>query len=244
MSARRKDRTLHKKTSLLSIRAALDHNLPSSPFNQKISICDRIKFNKEKYNSKLLPKASYQYLQNLWNSSHKSPSTLENTLRVMRKKADVLPYYTNHYLRATTVTVFSSHNVEARPINKYWSQKGPKHLERYCVRPTIDRCLQRFLHSFTSQPCPPNRLIQGQLFQRLNTELNRASQWQQTAFPLAKRKKTSSIPLVLIHKPIECQTISTDVRLLSLQILTSRLACFSLEKSLNWSFSSLILHSL
>ena len=45
LSARRNDGSYYKKTSFLSIRAALDLYLRSSPFNKQVSICDTVQFN-------------------------------------------------------------------------------------------------------------------------------------------------------------------------------------------------------
>ena len=45
LSARKQDGSHYKKTSLLSIRAALDRYLRSPPLNKKFSICDGIQFN-------------------------------------------------------------------------------------------------------------------------------------------------------------------------------------------------------
>ena len=44
--------------------------------------------------------------------------TLENMLKNMTHRAGIQPYFTNHSLRATTVTVLSSVNVETRQIKQ------------------------------------------------------------------------------------------------------------------------------
>ena len=41
----RKTEITTKRTSLLSIRAALDHHLKALPYNKKFSICDTVLFN-------------------------------------------------------------------------------------------------------------------------------------------------------------------------------------------------------
>ena len=41
-------------------------------------------------------------------------NTFENLMRSMTERASILPYYTDHPLRATTVTVLSSNYVETR----------------------------------------------------------------------------------------------------------------------------------
>ena len=43
-------------------------------------------------------------------------NTLENMLRSMTERAGIVPYLTNHSLRATTITVLSSRNVETGNI--------------------------------------------------------------------------------------------------------------------------------
>ena len=41
-------------------------------------------------------------------------NNFENLMRSMTERASILPYYTDHPLRATTVTVLSSNYVETR----------------------------------------------------------------------------------------------------------------------------------
>ena len=61
LSSRRQDGSYYKKTSLLSIRAALDRHLRSPPFNKKVSICDTVQFNEAN-------KALNSYLKHLASS--------------------------------------------------------------------------------------------------------------------------------------------------------------------------------
>ena len=80
LSARRKDGSYYKKTSL-SIRAALDRYLRSPPFNKKVSICNTVQFNKAN-------KALNSYLKHLASSSkisgtvHKNPLTAETVQKL------------------------------------------------------------------------------------------------------------------------------------------------------------------
>ena len=76
LSARKQDGSHCKKTSLLSIRAALDRYLRSPPINKKFSICDTIQFNEAN-------KALNSYLKHLASTGkiagtvHKNPLTAE-----------------------------------------------------------------------------------------------------------------------------------------------------------------------
>jgi len=82
LSARKQDRSHYKKTSLLSIRAALDRYLRSPPSNKKFSICDGIQFNEAN-------KALKSYLKHLASTSkiagtiHKNPLTAEIIQKVL-----------------------------------------------------------------------------------------------------------------------------------------------------------------
>ncbi|KAL9964412.1 hypothetical protein ACROYT_G028053 [Oculina patagonica] len=50
-------------------------------------------------------------------------NTLENMLRKMTERAGIVPYLTNHSLRATTVTVLSANNIETRKIKAITGHK-------------------------------------------------------------------------------------------------------------------------
>lgn len=53
----------------------------------------------------------------VWYSACKiGHNTLENMLRNMTTRAGIVPYLTNHSMRATTITVLSSNNIETRKI--------------------------------------------------------------------------------------------------------------------------------
>lgn len=62
---------------------------------------------------------------------------LENMLKNMTQRAGIQPYFTNHSLRATTVTVLSSVNVETRQIKAITGHKSDASIESYCERPTL-----------------------------------------------------------------------------------------------------------
>jgi len=76
LSARKQDGSHYKKTSLLSIRAALDRYLRSPPLSKRFSICDGIQFNEAN-------KALNSYLEHLARTGkiagtvHKNPLTAE-----------------------------------------------------------------------------------------------------------------------------------------------------------------------
>ena len=76
LSARKQDGNHYKKTSLLSIRAALDRYLRSPPLDKKFSICDGIQFNEAN-------KVLNSYLKHLASTSkiagtiNKNPLTAE-----------------------------------------------------------------------------------------------------------------------------------------------------------------------
>ena len=76
LSARKQDGSHYKKTSLLSIRTALDRYLRSSPPNKKFSICDGIQFNEgnKTFNSHLKHLSSAGKIAG---TIHKSPLTAE-----------------------------------------------------------------------------------------------------------------------------------------------------------------------
>ena len=143
-------------------------------------------------------------------------NSLENMMRNMTERAGILPYYTNHSLRATTVTVLSSNNVETRQIKAVTGHKSDASIESYFERPT--------LHQFKSMSSALTSFIQGREntspVQQLSQEIQprESSQCQPTAFPLVKTKKTFSCLTELIHKPFCHQGISKDAHSLSISI--------------------------
>jgi len=63
-----------------------------------------------------------------------SKSTVENTMKNMSTSAGIAPHLTNHCIRATSVTVLSDHNVEARHIKTATGNKSDNSTESYCSR--------------------------------------------------------------------------------------------------------------
>ena len=61
-------------------------------------------------------------------------STLENMMKNMSTSAGIAPHLTNHCIRATSVTVLSDHNIEARHINTVTGHKSDNSIESYCSR--------------------------------------------------------------------------------------------------------------
>ena len=57
----------------------------------------------------------------------------------MTTRAEIYPYLTNHSLRATTVTVLSSNNIETRKIKAVTGHRNDTSVESYCERPTLDQ---------------------------------------------------------------------------------------------------------
>ena len=82
--ASRKDGSYYKKSSLMSIRAALDRHLRSPPHNKKFSICDSVTF--QEANITL-----HSYLKHLMTTGkiagtvHKSPLTPETVQLLLRR---------------------------------------------------------------------------------------------------------------------------------------------------------------
>jgi hypothetical protein len=64
---------------------------------------------------------------------------MENMLRNMTKRASIFPYFTNHSLRATTVTVLSTQNVETRKIKAVTGHRSDTSIESNCERPTLNQ---------------------------------------------------------------------------------------------------------
>ena len=71
----------------------------------------------------------------------------------MTQRAGIQPYFTNHSLRATTVTILSSVNVETRQIKAVTVNKSDASIESYCERPT--------LHQFQHMSSALTSFIQG-----------------------------------------------------------------------------------
>ena len=66
-------------------------------------------------------------------------STLGNTMKTMSPAAEIIPYLTNHCVRATSVTVLSDHNVEARHIRVVTGHKSTTSIESYNARASLQQ---------------------------------------------------------------------------------------------------------
>ena len=86
-TARRKDGSYYKKSSLMSIRAALDRHLHLPPHNKKFSICDSLTFQEAN-------KTLHSYLKHVVTTGkiagtvHKSPLTPE-TVQLLFEKGEL-----------------------------------------------------------------------------------------------------------------------------------------------------------
>ena len=60
-------------------------------------------------------------------------------LKNMSRRAGIEPYLTNHYLRATAVTVLSDHNLETRHIKSVTGHRSDQAVESYNDRPSIEQ---------------------------------------------------------------------------------------------------------
>ena len=69
-------------------------------------------------------------------------TSLDNMLQNMSERAGICPYYTNHSLRATTVTVLSSKNVETRQIKAVTGLRSDTSIQSYCERPSLSQSKQ------------------------------------------------------------------------------------------------------
>ena len=84
VSLKKQDGSFYKKTSLLSIRAALDRHLKSPPYKKKFSICDDHLFSEAN-------KTLSSYLKQLVNDGkiagtvHKNPLTSETIKKLYEK---------------------------------------------------------------------------------------------------------------------------------------------------------------
>ena len=79
-------------------------------------------------------------------------NTLENMLKNITQRAGIQPYFTNHSLRATTVTVLSSVNVETRQIKAVTGHKREATIESYCERPTLRQFQRTPLRNVLCKP--------------------------------------------------------------------------------------------
>ena len=66
-------------------------------------------------------------------------SMLENMMKNMSTSAGIAPHLTNHCVRATSVTVLSDHNIEARHIKTVTGHKSDNSIESYCSRASFNQ---------------------------------------------------------------------------------------------------------
>ena len=66
-------------------------------------------------------------------------STLENMMKTMSLAASIIPHLTNHCVRATSVTVLSDHNVEARHIKVVTGHQSTSSIESYNARASLQQ---------------------------------------------------------------------------------------------------------
>ena len=66
-------------------------------------------------------------------------STLGNIMKTMSLAASIIPHLTNHCVRATSVTVLSDHNVEARHIKVVTGHKSTTSIEAYNARASLQQ---------------------------------------------------------------------------------------------------------
>ena len=86
-------------------------------------------------------------------------NSLENMMRNMTEGAGILPYYSNHFLRATTSQFWlQTGNVETRQIKAVTGHKSDARIESYCERPTLHQlksmssALTSFIHGSENTP--------------------------------------------------------------------------------------------
>ena len=115
----------------------------------------------------------------VWFSARKlGHNTLENMLKIMTTRADILPYLTNHSIRATTITVLSSNNIETRKIKAVTGHRSDTSVENYCERPTLDQvkdmsnALSSYIDHETSEisPIPQSQLGNASLSLYFSTQ--------------------------------------------------------------------------
>ena len=86
-------------------------------------------------------------------------STLENMMKNMSTSAGIA----NHCVRATSVTVLSDHNIEARHINTATGHKSDNSIEFYCSRASFNQKdnMSNILSGFISGDSAEPRVLQG-----------------------------------------------------------------------------------
>ena len=124
-------------------------------------------------------------------------NTLENMLKNMTQRAGIQPYFTNHSLRATTVTVLSSVNVETRQIKQWLARKSEASIESYCERLTV-RQFQHMSSALTS-------FIHG----KENTLPEQAASSSSTSTTSGSTKAVPSTPAEVVAVPTIATSTST-----------------------------------
>ena len=124
-------------------------------------------------------------------------NTLENMLKNMTQRAGIQPYFTNHSLRATTITVLSSVNVETRQIKAVTGHNSEAIIESYCERPTL-RQFQHMSSALTS-------FIHG----KENTLPEQAASSSSTSTTSGSTKAVPSTPAEVVAVPTIATSIST-----------------------------------
>ena len=66
-------------------------------------------------------------------------SNLGNMMKAMSRAASIIPHSTNHCVRATSVTVLSNHDVEARHIKVVTGHKSTTSIESYNARASLQQ---------------------------------------------------------------------------------------------------------
>ena len=66
-------------------------------------------------------------------------STLDNMMKNMSTSAGIAPHLANHFVRATSVTVLSDHNIEASHIKTVTGHKSDNSIESYCSRASFQQ---------------------------------------------------------------------------------------------------------
>lgn len=66
-------------------------------------------------------------------------SSSENMMKNMSTSAGIAPHLTNHCVRATSVTVLSDNNIEARHIKTVTGHKSDNSIESYCSRASFQQ---------------------------------------------------------------------------------------------------------
>ena len=142
----------------------------------------------------------------------------------MSERAGISPYYTNHSLRATTVTVLSSINVETRKIKAVTGHRRDTSVVRYCERPILSLFKHMFTRSAFSLMAKTQhrcRLSHPQQLLHLDLKVRSIQQFKIALSPLATMKQTYSKQPVWVLHPFFYLPLSKDVPTRSTLMWTS-----------------------